>query len=106
MNKDEIPPINTSWSLTAYNENDFLVNNPNATVPIYSVGSRGGLNFNDDGSLEILVKYEAPDDPNANWLPSPESGKMSLTLRLYGPTNDAFGGNRKPSWVEVNSPSR
>ena len=43
MNEDEIPPINAFWSLTAYNENDFLVNNSKAKVPIYSVGTEVDL---------------------------------------------------------------
>ena len=103
MTEDELPPMNAFWSLTAYNQNDFLVHNTNAQVPIYSVGSREGLNKSEDQKYHILVQNEKPDDPDANWLPSPSEGLMSLSLRIYWPKSNVLEGTWSPPPVVLNA---
>ena len=40
--------------------------------------------FGADGSLEIGIGHERPDNSTANWLPAP-SGRFYLILRMYYP---------------------
>lgn len=96
---DQLPPVGAFWSLTAYDYQDFLVEN---TPQIYSVGSRGALNYNSDGSLDIYIQHSQPDDATKNWLPSPPDRKMSLTLRLYWPGESVVDGSWQPPAVVVN----
>ena len=83
--KGMIPPTNPLgfWSLTMYGGDTFqFVDNP---INRYAIGSRTrGLHFNEDGSLDIYIQSEAPAaDKMSNWLPSPASGPVRLTLRAY-----------------------
>jgi hypothetical protein len=85
FNKDQKPPLNEGgfWSLTMYNADEFLVDNP---LNRYALRDRDPLNYNEDGSLDIYIQSNNPDgDKEANWLPSPKEGKFNLTLRLYYP---------------------
>lgn len=94
---DQLPPVKAFWSLTAYNERDFLVEND---INRYSVGDRNPLKYNDDGSLDIYIQNTPPKGkPESNWLPSPKSGAMNLTLRLYWPDQSALDGQWAPPAV-------
>lgn len=78
----EIPPVNAFWSITMYNNQQFFVDNP---LNRYAIGDRDGLNFNDDGSLDIFISHESPgENKEGNWLPSP-SDDFNLIMRLYAP---------------------
>lgn len=68
------------WSVTAYGENDFLIENP---IDRYCVNDRSGLHRNPDGSIDITLSKEAPAD-TTNWLPVGE-GDFHLFLRIYKP---------------------
>lgn len=89
-------PADAFWSLTMYQvEEDgrfFLVENP---INRYSIGDRTlGLITNADGSVDILIQHERPqDEMAANWLPAP-AGKMRLALRAYLPRQEL----RDRSW--------
>ena len=98
---DQLTPAKAFWSITAYNQSDFLVDNPNNVNEIYAL--RGtDLNI-ENGQAVILVQPTAPSDSNANWLPSPLSGLMSLTMRLYWPKEEVLDGTWKPPVVSVNT---
>jgi hypothetical protein len=87
--KGELPPVKAFWSLTMYNQNLFLINNP---LGRYSIGNRTtGLKRNRDGSLDILLQATRPKHNASNWLPAPK-GKFELTLRLYNPTPSVLKG--------------
>jgi hypothetical protein len=79
---DEQPPVNGFWSLTIYDSDGYLVDNP---VNRYALGDRNPLQVNDDGSIDIYIQQDPPDrDHEANWLPAPPDA-FNLVLRLYDP---------------------
>ncbi|OED44949.1 hypothetical protein ACH42_06185 [Endozoicomonas sp. (ex Bugula neritina AB1)] len=98
--KDELPPIikNGFWSLTMYDENHFF--QPNR-LGRFSVGTKNkDLQFNKDGSLTIYIQNQPPtQDKVSNWLPAPE-GKLAMTIRTYGPKDEAFNGEWTPPAVK------
>lgn len=90
LSADQIPPVNAFWSLTAYNQDFYLPENP---IDRFSIGSRDDLVFNDDGSLDIYIQRDAPEGvPQANWLPAPARGTIALNMRLYWPKERALSG--------------
>ncbi len=90
FNANQIPPVNAFWSLTAYNEDEFLVKNK---LNRFALGDRDNLKFNKDGSLDIYIQSEAPSEEKMqNWLPIPKSGPFYLTLRLYWPKAKVLKG--------------
>lgn len=80
-------PVDAFWSLTMYRVTPegryFFAENP---LNRYSIGDRTpGLVIEPDGSLEILLQREPPEDAAMpNWLPAPE-GPFRLALRAYLP---------------------
>lgn len=99
MRLTETPPVDAFWSITMYDASDFyLVANP---IGRYSVGDRTpGLVYGEDGSLEIAIQHEEPDDPaaRANWLPAPE-GRFRPIMRMYEPHPEVFEGYRLPPLI-------
>ena len=79
------------WSVTAYGEDDFLIDN---AIDRYCVNDRSGLHRNPDGSIDILLSKEAPED-TTNWLPVGE-GDFHLFLRIYKPDTAALEGWQPP----------
>ena len=82
---DDMPPVDSFWSLGMYGTDLNLVPNP---IDRYSIGDRtAGLNKDADGGLTIYLQSESPGgDEEANWLPSPTDGEWFVILRLYRPT--------------------
>ncbi|MEC3920159.1 DUF1254 domain-containing protein [Nocardia sp. CDC160] len=97
--KGQLPPVDAFWSLTAYDAQSYLVQNP---AGIYSVGHLIPLTPTADGSVEIVVQNAdpGPSVPAGHWLPIPESGQFSLTLRLYAPKSEALEGKWKVPQLE------
>ncbi|MDQ8703587.1 DUF1254 domain-containing protein [Streptomyces sp. LHD-70] len=86
---DRLPPVSAFWSLTAYDEENFLVDNK---LDRYALGDRTpGLRYGPDGSLDLYVQHEAPAEGTANWLPVPP-GPFELTLRFYEPRAEMLRG--------------
>ena len=79
------------WSVTAYGEDDFLIDN---AIDRYCVNDRSGLHRNPDGSIDIILSKEAPED-TTNWLPVGE-GDFHLFLRIYKPDTAALKGWQPP----------
>jgi hypothetical protein len=83
----ELPPARAFWSLTMYEVTPegraFFADDP---LSRYAIGDRTrGLVHGADGSLEIYLQHDRPDeDRTANWLPAP-AGPMRLVLRAYEP---------------------
>ncbi|MGW7066584.1 DUF1254 domain-containing protein [Streptomyces sp. NPDC054855] len=79
------PPVDAFWSVTMYGLPDrHLVADP---AERHSMGDRTpGLNYDDDGSLTLLLQPQRPADDKtaANWLPTPE-GRFRPILRMYTP---------------------
>ncbi len=98
FNKDELPPVGAFWSLTMYDEEGYQVANP---LNRFAIGDRDALAYNTNGSLDLYIQNESPGaDKEANWLPAPKSGKLGLTLRLYGPKPQAIDGRWNPPAIE------
>ncbi len=54
------------------------------------------IQFNDDGSLDILIQHDRPADGDvANWLPAPD-GPIMMALRTYIPSEDIREGRYAP----------
>ncbi|MGL6074844.1 MAG: DUF1254 domain-containing protein [Fimbriiglobus sp.] len=86
----ETPPVGAFWSVTLYDQNFLLVDNP---LDRYSLGSQdAGLRYADDGSLTLIVSATSPGaDLEPNWLPAPE-GPFNLIMRLYNPAEEIVTG--------------
>lgn len=82
--KGQLPPVEGLgfWSVTAYNsENNFLIDNE---IDRYCINNRSEVSYNEDGSLDILIQAERPEEREENWLPVME-GEFHLVLRIYMP---------------------
>jgi len=94
FDKSELPPVDAFSSLTMYDADGFPVANP---IKRYSIGGQDKLKYNDDGSLDIYIQPENPGkEREANWLPSPKSGDLNITMRLYAPKAEALDGRWVP----------
>lgn len=90
LDKNQLPPVHAFWSLTAYNADDFLVENK---LNRFALGDRDDLVYNADGSLDLYIQSEKPTEiPIENWLPVPKSGNFTLTFRLYWPKQKVLDG--------------
>ncbi len=79
------------WSVTAYGEDDFLIDNP---IDRYCINDRSDFRLNADGSLDIVLAKEAPED-TSNWLPVSE-GEFHLFMRIYVPDMTALDSWQPP----------
>ena len=79
------------WSVTAYNEENFLIDNP---IDRYCVNDRSAYRLNEDGTLDITLSKEAPEDPS-NWLPVSD-GEFHLFMRIYLPNMNALDAWQPP----------
>jgi hypothetical protein len=83
--KDQLPPVNSFWSVTMYDgKTQLLIENP---INRYLINSPmlPTMKKNPDGSLTIYIQKEAPSaDRKSNWLPAPD-GPIFLVMRLYWP---------------------
>jgi hypothetical protein len=88
----QLPPTDAFWSLTVYDTRGYTVENDAGR---YALGDRDPLVYASDGSLEILLSHERPDEAHeSNWLPVPEEPFM-VTMRLYLPREEALSGEWK-----------
>jgi len=86
----ELPPVNAFWSVTAYNAQDFFIDNP---LHRYALGDRDALAFNADGSLDLLLQATPPaGEQTKNWLPVRSGEPFLLNARLYWPKPAALNG--------------
>jgi len=93
---DDLPPAKYFWSLTMYDFDGYLVDNP---IDRYSLGpSHPPLVKEPDGSVVVAISHDDPNDPDVNWLPSP-AGAFRLNMRLYGPSKRVLNGNWTPPKV-------
>lgn len=80
----QLPPAGAFWSVTLYDGEGFPVGNP---VGRHALGDRDPLRYNPDGSLDLLIQPEDPGGSlSGNWLPAPASGPITLSLRIYLPS--------------------
>lgn len=92
--KSELPPVGAFWSITMYDAQGFQVPN---VLNRFAIGDRDNLKYNTDGSLDIYFQSKDPGgDKTSNWLPSPASGTLGITMRLYAPAPEALNGVWNP----------
>ena len=103
FDSDELPPVNGFWSITMYDSEGYMVENP---IKRYAIGDRDELKLNEDGSLDIFIQHESPGkDREANWLPAP-ADDFNLVLRLYWPKMEILTGEWNPPPVQASAHSR
>lgn len=96
--KDELPPVEAFWSITMYDAEGFQVLN---TLNRFAIGDRDDLQYNADGSLDLYIQSLSPgDDKESNWLPSPSTGVLGVTMRLYAPKAAALDGRWNPPAIK------
>jgi hypothetical protein len=85
--KDQLPPVNAFWSVTAYGLDFNLIDNP---LNRYSLGDRNPLVRDADGGLTLYVQRDNPGPAKElNWLPVGDEA-FKLTMRLYLPRAPAL----------------
>ncbi|HWU43080.1 MAG TPA: DUF1254 domain-containing protein [Bdellovibrio sp.] len=85
--KAKLPPANAFWSVTIYNQKNYFVKNP---LNRYDLGDGDRFTYNLDGSLDIYIQYQPPEQRRiSNWLPAPP-GNFNLITRLYWPRNSVL----------------
>ena len=84
------------WSVTAYGDDDFLIDNP---IDRYCINDRSGLQANDDGSVDVILSEDAPQN-TINWLPV-GAGGFHLFMRIYTPDMDALKTWMAPTITEI-----
>ncbi len=95
-------PADAFWSLSLYSvEADgraYFADNP---LHRYAIGDRTpGLKKNADGSLDLLIQREPPEEAQqGNWLPAP-AGPFRLTMRAYQPRRELLEGRFRYPAVE------
>jgi hypothetical protein len=83
--KDQLPPVNSFWSVTMYDgKTQLLIDNP---INRYLINSPmlPAMKKNADGSVTLLIQKDSPGKgKEANWLPAPD-GPIYMVMRLYWP---------------------
>ncbi len=99
----DLPPARYFWSLTMYDRDGFLVDNP---IDRYSLGpSHPPLITRPDGSIVVAISHDQPAADDVNWLPAPAGG-FRLNMRLYGPRKPVLDGRWLPPPIENTAHSR
>ena len=80
------------WSVTAYGQDDFLIDNP---IDRYCINDRSVLNRNADGSVDVTLSHAMPENTE-NWLPIGET-EFHLFLRIYKPDWNALRSWQPPT---------
>lgn len=91
-----LPPTDTFWSLTMYDEHGFFVD---SEILRYAISDRDALRMNADDSLDLIIQEARPTQDESNWLPAPK-GDFALTLRIYTPKSAFLEGRWKLPKVE------
>jgi hypothetical protein len=98
FDKGAKPPVDGFWSITLYDSDGFQVAN---TLNRFAVSSWMPFAENADGSLDVYFQNVSPGSgKEQNWLPAP-AGPFNLTMRLYGPRQDALTGKWNPPPVKL-----
>lgn len=98
--KDQLPPVAEFWSFTMYSHPPGFLTE--SSINRYAIGSlTPGLNWNDDGSVDIYIQRESPGaDRESNWLPTtPEGELFRIIFRMYNPGAHILNGTWKPQSI-------
>ncbi|MBX9686865.1 MAG: DUF1254 domain-containing protein [Candidatus Obscuribacterales bacterium] len=96
--KNNLPPVSAFWSVTMYDADGFQSANE---LNRFALSSWMPLKKNEDGSLDLYLQHKNPgSDKESNWLPSPASGVLGVTMRLYAPHPEALNGDWNPPAIK------
>ncbi|PLW82872.1 hypothetical protein CWI75_05325 [Kineobactrum sediminis] len=82
---DELPPMleHGFWSFTMYGPDFRMVKN---SINRFAISDRDeGVEYNEDGSLDIYIQHTPPEGHESNWLPAPAEGLFRIIYRIYLP---------------------
>jgi hypothetical protein len=89
----QTPPAEAFWSITMYDAHGFQVANE---LDRFAIGDRDALTFGEDGSLDLYLQQDRPEEGRvSNWLPSP-AGPLGATMRIYWPAPSVLSGEWTP----------
>jgi hypothetical protein len=95
--KGETPPVNAFWSITMYDADGHLIDNP---IRRFTIGDRSHLTENPDGSIDIYIRNTDPGPARQNnWLPAP-AGNFNLLMRIYYPKQPVLDGSWTPPAIQ------
>ena len=101
FDRGQFPAVKGFWSLTMYDENNFLAANP---LNRYTLSQRDKFVKNPDDSVDLYLQADSPGKAReANWLPAPKT-KFGVMLRLYWPTDtppSIIDGTWKPPAIKA-----
>ena len=99
----QTPPEQGFWSITLYNDQQFLVQN---SINRYAIGSYNNLQYSNDGSLTLYIQKNNPGgEKESNWLPTSEieNSPFNLMMRIYWPGESVLNNQWEiPAVVRVN----
>lgn len=101
--KDNLPPVNSFWSVTAYNKDYNFISNE---YKKYSVGDRTpGLKYDDQGGLTLYLQPTPPKSKelSANWLPTRAGQVFQMLIRSYLPKAEVIQQRWMPPAVKKTS---
>lgn len=89
---DAAPPVRAFWSVSVREAHPLPVD----LADRESIGDRDPLRHNADGSLDLFVQRDPPEEPQTtNWLRTPRAA-FHLILRLYAPLPAVVSGRWCP----------
>lgn len=93
--KDEIPPVNASWSITMYEMPQSLLYDNALDRYLINSSMLPKLKKDKDGGITIYIQHASPGPKlQSNWLPAP-AGPFAMAMRLYWPKPEALDGTWK-----------
>lgn len=94
----QLPPVDAFWSLTLYDGKYYIFDNP---LDRYGITDRTeGLVRGADGSLEIHIQADEPEEGPDNWIPSPRE-TFQLVFRTYQPRQALIDGSYHLPALEI-----
>jgi hypothetical protein len=94
FDKDQVPTARAFWSITVYDDKFNLAENDFNKYLVSSTSK--DLVYGKDGSLEIYLQQDQPDQAlRANWIPLPK-GDFNLFFRFYLPNQSMIDQTYEP----------
>lgn len=104
--KDELPPLKEDgyWSVSVYTLGElYLIPNE---AGIYKIGSENKLLYNEDGSLDLWIQSEKPEEKWVNnWLPTVTEDDYEIAFRIFVPGDEVVDGRWNPPFIQKNKGS-
>jgi len=85
------PPVNQTWSITAYTLNGTMIPN---SINRYEISDASQLAYNANGSVDLYLQSTSPSDPASvnNWLPTAKGQGFEVMWRLDAPETAGIPG--------------